>query len=179
MTQDFIHDILGFWFDEHGFDDWFQKSDAFDQAIRSRFDALWREQAGHVDIPNIKDARTALGLIILLDQFPRNMFRDTPQAFATDTLALKIADHLRLNIGTDLLDMNEYIFASMPYMHSERLSDQNLSVSLFSDTQSHDYAVEHRRLIVEYGRFPHRNSILGRTSTPPENDYLSKPGAGF
>jgi len=179
MDKNITKDILAFWFDQHGFQDWFQKNDDFDTLIRSRFLSLWTQWSREIVVTDIKDPKDALALIILFDQFPRNMFRNRPEAFSTDPLALMLADHLRLELEYDSLDADEYIFACMPYMHSERLSDQNLSVNLFHDTPSHDYALEHRRLIVEFGRFPHRNKLLGRESTPAETEYLQQPGAGF
>ena len=172
-------DILKFWFDDNGFEQWFQKDDDFDAAITTRFLEVWAYYQPLNIFDYIKTPRDGLAMIILFDQFPRNMFRGSAKSFSTDTLALKIADALRGHAWDQELTDQQRTFAYMPYMHSERMSDQILSVKLFKGTASDEYAVEHHRLIEKYGRFPHRNDVLGRISTKAEQEYLSQPDAGF
>lgn len=188
-------DVLDFWFlpashEGHGKprDEWFRKDAAFDAAIADRFGTLialavggglreWDEQG-----PEGKLAR-----IILLDQFTRNSARGTPGAFAGDTLALAAAREL-VDSGADReLTPVQRSFAYMPFEHAEDAAMQELSVGLFSELAKEnpgfestlDYAHRHRGVIARFGRFPHRNPILGRASTPEELAYLSQPGSGF
>ncbi len=188
-------DVLDFWFlppsDEgHGKPRavWFRKDAVFDAAITGRFSGLialavggglreWDEQG-----PEGKLAR-----ILVLDQFTRNSARTTPAAFAGDALALAAAREL-VDSGADRkLTPVQRSFAYMPFEHSEDPAVQELSVRLFSELSNDhagfestlDYAHRHRGVIARFGRFPHRNPILGRASTPEEQAYLSQPGAGF
>ena len=128
--------------------------------------------------------RSGLALVLLLDQFPRNMFRSTPRAFATDTMAREVATHL-IHTGVDrqLLPV-ERAFVYMPFMHGETPADQHASVALFQQlAQEREYltfvtfAIKHREVIDRFGRFPHRNAILGRPSTPEEAAFLTQPGS--
>jgi uncharacterized protein (DUF924 family) len=121
----------------------------------------------------------ALSFIIALDQFPRNMFRDTPKAFATDGLALSLSKNVRQkNFETVLASPAHYNFLYMPFMHSENLEDQEEGIRLFSSIPGNDrtvaYAILHRDIIARFGRFPHRNKTLGRSSTAEEIDYLKE-----
>jgi uncharacterized protein (DUF924 family) len=176
--------VLDFWFgtgDEHGKSHkrWFVKDPAFDAEIRRRFlathEALAREPLW------MDDAKSCLARIVALDQFPRNMFRNTPRAFATDALALEAA-RLAVARGWDrgLLDV-EKLFVFLPFEHSEALADQDKSCELFKGMAANlvDYAERHRAIIRRFGRFPHRNAILGRESTPEEIEFLRTPGSGF
>jgi uncharacterized protein (DUF924 family) len=171
-------DVLDFWFAHEA--DWFRKSDAFDAEIRSRFFELHRRMAsGMQDWLQKPDA--CLARIIALDQFPRNMFRGTPRAFATDALALEAAKHARQNEFDAGYSREEKIFAYLPFEHSESLADQQLACELMQPlgAEQYRYAVAHRDIIARFGRFPHRNAILGRESTPEELAFLQQPGSSF
>jgi uncharacterized protein (DUF924 family) len=173
-------EVLQFWFDEHP-RDWFVKNPAFDAEIQRRFHALYLEAAagdldGWLDGP-----RECLARVILLDQFPRNMFRGERRAFATDALA-RSAARVILERGWDRqMARPEQLFAYLPFEHSEALQDQDLSVELMRDfdEEQRRYAERHREIIRRFGRFPHRNDILGRQSMPAEIEFLRLPGSGF
>lgn len=165
---------------------WFGKDAAVDAEIRRRFSGAWQRAAAGDLARWESDAGGALALTLLLDQFPRNMFRDTPEAFASDALAQGVAGRA-LDRGLDrLLPPVQRLFFYLPFEHSERLEDQERSVRLSSqfrgDPELHDvyeYAVKHRDVIARFGRFPHRNAILGRESTPAEAAFLREPGSRF
>ncbi|WP_037300229.1 DUF924 family protein [Rubritepida flocculans] len=188
-----IADILAFWFAD-GPDvfrpAWFAKDPAFDEAIRPRFGALLapgREGAldGWAATPE-----GALALFLVLDQFPRNLHRGAPEAFASDAHALALARRLVPGARMDLaLAPTQRIFLYLPFEHAEEMPAQDLSVALFEGLRDHpaharpngtiDYAWRHRDVIARFGRFPHRNAALGRESTAAELTYLAQPGAGF
>jgi uncharacterized protein (DUF924 family) len=182
-------EVLAFWFGGVAGDDftsrndvWFRKDEAFDAAVRDRFAPVYTEAAaGHLSTWE-DEPRSALALVIVLDQFPRNMFRGTPQAFATDPLALAVAKHA-VSRGFDTrLQPVERLFLYLPFEHSELLADQERSVALLGslgDPNSLDYAERHRAIIARFGRFPHRNFILSRPSTPEEIAFLKEPGSSF
>ncbi len=182
-------DILTFWFGSAGPKRWYQKSDVFDAQIRQEFEDTAVDLAGSLSrkSPHTKpphawegDSESALALIIALDQFPRNMYRDTKAAFAWDDLALDVARRM-VSANLDLkIDQSRRAFIYMPFMHSENLEDQSRCVALAdqrlnSDSTLH-HAREHRKLIERFGRFPHRNEILERTSTPAELRFLEHGG---
>ncbi|MBI0435732.1 DUF924 family protein [Roseomonas sp. KE0001] len=191
MTQP--NDILDFWFSE-GLDTpraaWFQRDDAFDADIRRRFgDLLAPARAGALDGWTARPKGT-LALLILLDQFPRNLHRGRPEAFASDARAREVARRAVLAEAQDLrLPPTARSFLYLPFEHSEAMADQDLSVTLFEGLRDEpasraagggiDYAWRHWRVIRAFGRFPHRNAALGRTSTPAEEVYLARPDAGF
>ncbi len=161
---------------------WFTADDAFDAEIRSHFLGDF-EMAARGDLDSMADGSIgALALIVLLDQFPRNMFRGTARAFATDPKALSIAEAAVTRGLDQALSDIERAFVYLPFEHSERMEDQDRSVALFEalgDAESLDYAVQHRVIIERFGRFPHRNAILGRESTPEEEAFLKEPGSSF
>ncbi len=172
-------DIVSFW-REAGPKSWFTKSASFDESIRASFgDDVAAARDGALDEWS-HDPASALALILLLDQFPRNIFRDTPEMFASDAKALAVAG-AAINAGHDtMLDPGMRAFIYMPFMHSELLADQDRSVALFESLAAEaniKHAREHREIIVRFSRFPHRNAILGRPSTPAEDAYLK--GGGF
>ncbi|VVT25576.1 DUF924 family protein [Rhizobium sp. EC-SD404] len=175
-------DVLDFWFDSLQPEDWFKKSDETDAIIREKFAATHLSLARRIRDGWRVDGDARLALIIVLDQFPRNIYRDTPLAFATDGLALREARRA-VDAGLDKkVASDRRVFFYLPFEHSENLADQNRAVSLITalgDETYTKYAEAHRDVIVEFGRFPHRNEILGRTSTPAEQRYLEKPGSGF
>ncbi|MBL4589228.1 MAG: DUF924 domain-containing protein [Alphaproteobacteria bacterium] len=177
-------DILNFWFEESQPQQWFQKNPAFDELIRSRFLEVYEiaRQGALNDWKN--DGDGVLSLCILLDQFPRNMFRGSAQSFATDAQALLIAKYA-LSKGLDqVVSPAKRRFVYLPFEHSEHLQDQRKSVELFetmkaTDPLGHEYALRHLEIVEKYGRFPHRNNILGRENTPEEEIYMSQVGSGF
>lgn len=180
MTQEGLpRDIISFW-QEAGPERWFSSDPGFDETLRSRFLGVYEAAVrGELDDWS-KSAEGALALVLVLDQFPRNMFRSTPRAFAADDLALAVADRA-IASGLDG-DVPESLrsFFYLPFMHSERLGDQERCVALMEAHGGADnikYADIHRDVIRRFGRFPHRNEILGRSSEPEEIAYLE--GGGF
>lgn len=186
--------VLDFWFGdrtdpEYGKDRkaWFAKDEAFDAEIGHRFGATI-EQAlrGELDAW-AAEARSALARIVLLDQFTRNAFRDTPRAFAGDALALAAASRMVGERSDQALPTFMRAFVYMPFEHAEGLAMQDEAVRLFirlvaedpAEASKLDYAHRHRAVIERFGRFPHRNAILGRQSTAEEIEFLKRPGSGF
>jgi uncharacterized protein (DUF924 family) len=188
-------EVLDFWFlapndPRYGSQraEWFRKDDAFDAAIRERFAALAEQAvAGGLREWDQKGPLGTLARILVLDQFTRNAYRGTPDAFAGDPLALAAALQLAdSGDDQDLLPVQR-AFAYMPFEHAEDAAMQERAVALFTRLAALnpdyegmlDYAHRHRGVIARFGRFPHRNAILGRASTPEELDYLRQPGSGF
>jgi uncharacterized protein (DUF924 family) len=170
-------DIIAFWRDA-GPSHWFRKDEAFDRDFRERFLAM-HEAAARGELDGwIRSAEGALALCLLLDQFPRNAFRGAPRMFATDAKAREAA-RAAVEAGFDA-QVEEPLrpFFYLPFMHSERLEDQDLCVELSSsvgeDTQR--FARHHRDIIARFGRFPHRNAVLGRPTTPEEQQFLDAGG---
>jgi uncharacterized protein (DUF924 family) len=174
--------IIDFWFEELEPRDWFVKSDAVDTAITKRFMQTHLALSSAVPDDWRANADAALALIIVFDQFPRNIFRGSPHAFATDGLALREAWQA-VESGLDReVSTERRLFFYMPFEHSENIEDQDRCVELVRalDNQQYlDYAEKHRDVILKFGRFPHRNAVLGRRSTPEEEAYLAQPGSGF
>lgn len=187
-----IEDILTFWFlDPTGQtaryrQEWFVKSPAFDQAIRDRFLPLHQQAATGQFAHWSETAQGTLALILVLDQLPRNLFRGDPRAFATDQPALALTQHAIARGFDQALPLIQRWFVYLPLMHSEDLDMQNQSVEVFQQFQhdpetqsSYPYAIKHRDVIQRFGRFPHRNAILGRENTPEEIAFLQQPGSSF
>lgn len=174
--------VLDFWFTELTPKDWFTKSEELDRRIADRFAKLHLALSREVPAQWRETPEARLALVIVLDQFPRNIYRDSPLAFATDLLALNAAK-AAIAVGADAqISKTWRIFLYMPFEHAESLDEQDRAVALceaLGDENYLDYAHRHRDVIAEFGRFPHRNAILGRTSTLAEEAYLAKPGAGF
>lgn len=177
-------DILSFWFEETPKKYWFQATAAFDSDIRQRFETTATELAATLSAKQPheweSERESTLALLIALDQFPRNMYRDTPGAFAWDSLALGVAGRL-VEKGWDLkTDQSRRAFIYMPFMHTEDMMAQNKCVDLcdsrLDDGNTLHHAKEHRKLIKQFGRFPHRNAILNRESTEEEKRFLAKGG---
>lgn len=172
--------ILNFWFKEHGRNDWFARRRSFDAQVRRRFWAAFEAaRAGRLGAMRAAP-ESALALSILLDQFSRNLFRDDPHAFEQDEKARLIA-HEALSRRFDMIMPGKRrAFFYMPFMHSEALADQDLCVALFKARMPASfnlrYAKDHRAIVARFGRFPHRNRILGRQSTPEEIAYLEAGG---
>ena len=180
MSRAIAGDLLAFWRDA-GMGKWFRGGEAFDAECRARwldahFAAGRREFDAWMD-----DADGALALVLLLDQIPRNVFRNSGHAFATDSLALHYASRA-IDAGHDAkTDASLRFFFYMPFEHSEAIADQDRAVALFTALGNTDllgYANAHRDVIVRFGRFPHRNRALGRDSTPEEQAWL-EAGGGF
>ncbi len=177
------HEVLDFWFacDPSTFrKEWFEKSAEFDASCGRFADALRDAKNGRFD-HWAETPRGALALIVLLDQFSRNLHRNSPEAFAADAKAREIA---RATIARNFdlaLGPIERLFIYLPFEHSEDLADQDCAVRLYSflGEEMVRYAEDHRAVIRRFGRFPHRNAALGRTSTRDELDYLAQPDAGF
>lgn len=175
-------DILHFWFTEAGPEAWWQKSKEFDDLVRRRFLSTY-ERAAAGDLWHWRDrAKGRLAEIIVLDQFPRNMFRDTARAFATDAMALVLSQEaVRHNAGLGM-NPDERAFLYMPYMHSESLHVHHQAVALFSEPgleNNLDFEHRHKNIIKRFGRYPHRNAVLGRASTDEEIAFLREPGSSF
>ena len=171
--------VVAFWTDA-GKDKWFKPNDAFDQQIRERFLAT-HEAAARGELSDWENsAEGALALLILLDQFPRNMFRGTARAFATDPLARDVTHRaLKKGFDGDVPD-NLRNFFYLPFQHSEVLADQERSLALYRaarDDENMKWANIHADIIRKFGRFPHRNVVLGRQTTAEEQAFLD--GGGF
>lgn len=174
--------VLDFWFKEVGPAKWFAVSEETDTSIRSRFQkthaaarrgelASWRSNAGG-----------ALAEVLVLDQFSRNMYRNQPEAFASDEMALERAQEAVVKSFDLDLDPREKSFLYMPYMHSESLVVHEEAVRLFSQPGLENnlkFELKHKAIIKKFGRYPHRNKILGRTSTSEELAFLEAPGSSF
>ena len=175
-------DVLDFWLASR--ERWFDKDADFDTEIRRSFEGAHKEAlAGRLD--GWQDtAESALALVILLDQFPRNMYRDTPRAFTADAKAREVAKTaIRRGFDMAMSDQAHRMLFYLPLEHSEDAADQRRCVALVRErcpgTEFLRYAVAHREVIDRFGRFPHRNAILGRRNTPEEEDSLKDPDAGF
>jgi uncharacterized protein (DUF924 family)/predicted ester cyclase len=185
--------VLDFWFGvegEPGYGEfrqaWFTKDPAFDEEIRERFLEGYTEAAAGGYDSWMDEARGALALAILLDQFPRNMFRGDAQTHATDEKAREVARHAIERALDRELPPFQRQFLYMPFMHSEDLEDQRRSVELFRFLATEpgaadvtEYAVGHMEIVERFGRFPHRNAILGRETTPEEAKFLEGPNSSF
>ncbi len=174
--------ILDFWFSEPARKRWFKSTESFDATIRIEFEATAQALAT-ADMPHAWEGqgpRAHLALILALDQFPRNMYRGKAAMFAWDAQALAAAKRLVASDGDLALDQDARPFAYMPLMHSENLDDQNACVELCQDRLDGEdtlkFAVLHRDIIAQFGRFPHRNPLLGRKMTADEQDYLDTGG---
>jgi len=175
-------DVLDFWFAESTRPSWFARSEAFDALVRAKLGPLHeRAVRGELDTWGA-EPRAALALVLLLDQAPRNLHRGSARSFASDAAALR---HARAIVDAGL-DQNlsevEKVFLYLPFEHSESLADQDRCLALTAamiDPLWHNFAEKHQVVIARFGRFPHRNAVLGRESTPEELEFLQQPGSGF
>ena len=176
-----VGDVLDFWFRKIGARHWFSRSAEVDAEIRDRFLALY-EQLASSDAADVAGPRPLRAAVIVLDQFSRNMFRGTPRAFAADPLARRLARRI-IEQGVDSgLTAEERLFVYLPFEHSEDRDDQALSCELIGRLGNDDwtqYALAHKAIIDRFGRFPHRNAVLGRTSTAEEIARLAEPMGSF
>jgi uncharacterized protein (DUF924 family) len=179
MSNAQLAEVVPFW-REAGPQRWFEKDEAFDLAIRSKFLTLHKAASRGELSAAEESAEGALALVIVLDQFPRNMFRGSAHAFATDPLARAVAGR-SLARGFDAATAEPLRpFFYLPFMHSEALADQDRCLRLYEvlgDAELLKYAVMHREIISRFGRFPHRNRVMGRVTTPAEQAFLD--GGGF
>jgi uncharacterized protein (DUF924 family) len=175
-------DVLGFWFDEIEPARWWSVDPAFDAALRDRFGDLL-ERAGAGECQGWRaSARGRLAEVIVLDQFPRNIHRGTPAAFAHDPMALALAQEAASAGALGELSAIERNFLLMPYMHSESRRVHAWAEALYREhapPENLDFELRHKAIIDRFGRYPHRNAILGRPSTPAEIEFLAQPGSSF
>jgi uncharacterized protein (DUF924 family) len=184
-------EVLRFWFGE-GSDygkvhkRWFEKNPAFDALVAERYQRLHQEMLEGKYREWLNDPHDCLARIIVLDQFPRHIYRGGAESFSSDALALAAAKHLVASGWDKTLLPVERMFAYLPYQHAESLEDQASALRLYealkrfpetADTER--YAVAHHDIIRRFGRFPHRNAALGRRSTPEEIEFLKTPGSSF
>ena len=178
---DWADAILDFWLKELGEDGWWVRSPATDATITRRFRALWEEKQAEPATSFLGRADTALAAILLFDQFPRNMFRDDARAFSTDALAREIARGAIAH-GYDVQTGGPVrAFFYIPFMHSEDLADQEHCLSLIDQPGLEEnlaFAREHHAIVARFGRFPHRNAVLGRENRPGEEEAIAK-GEGW
>lgn len=175
-------EILKFWFEEIDPSKWWAKDDVFDQSMRGRFSEV-HARATRCELFEWRaEAKGRLAEIIILDQFSRNLFRGSPLAFASDPLALALAQEAIGAKAEEALSPIERSFLYLPFMHSESLAIHAVAMQLYrtNGIQSNlDFEVRHKQIIERFGRYPHRNAILGRQSTDEEIEFLKRPGSGF
>lgn len=177
--NDWCDKVLSFWFEELDSGAWFRKDEQVDAMIRERFLPLY-QRISQSNAVALQDARSFLAAVLVLDQMPRNMFRGSPRAYEQDARALAIARQA-IDAGLDMqLEPLQRRFLYMPFQHSEDPLVQKRSVELFTaldDAGGLDYARQHQEIIERFGRFPHRNAVLGRKSTPEESRFMeTHPG---
>lgn len=175
-----IQEVLSFWYAKENAKRWFKSSPEFDLEIKQRFESLWQLASEDKLIDWQNSSEGCLALCIVLDQFPLNMYRGDKKSFQTEAQAIAISkEAIEKGLDNDI-DSKQISFLYMPLMHSESLSDQDLAVASFTKRDLHNnirFAKHHREIIVEFGRFPHRNIILGRESTAEEIAYLNSKRA--
>lgn len=178
---DWVREVLAFWFGELGPRQWFSKSDELDARMRTRFGAL-HAQLLATQAADVEGLRATQAAVIVLDQFSRNLHRDDARAFAGDATARRLARAL-VDAGADVpLPAEQRMFLYLPFEHSEALADQQLSMRLVARLGNAEwtrYAQAHHDLIARFGRFPHRNKVLGRESTPEEVEAMAGPMGHF
>jgi uncharacterized protein (DUF924 family) len=174
--------VLDFWFEEITPAQWWKKDPEFDQLIQARFSDI-HHQANQGELHSWRATpQGRLAEIIVLDQFSRNIYRDTPKAFASDSLALILAQEAITAKADQALDQHMLSFLYMPFMHSESLEIHKVATSLFKTANlidNYNFEIKHQVIIEKFGRYPHRNAILGRESTTQEIEFLKQPGSSF
>lgn len=175
-----INELIDYWYSEDISRYWFNSTEIIDDQIRQRYESVWQAaKDGKLD-HWMEFAQGCLALIIVLDQLPLNMFRGMAKSFSTEFKAIKVAHHT-IEKGFDkLIPKQQLAFLYMPLMHSENLQDQDLSVNCFEQAgldENTKFAEHHRDIVKRFGRFPHRNKVLGRESSEQELVYLSSEGA--
>ena len=174
--------IVRFWFEDLSPEDWYGAPERVDAEITARFGDTYEALKGGVPPDWLEGPKGFLAAILVLDQFPRNMFRGAPQAFATDAQALALSKRA-IDEGMDMkLPPEQRCFIYIPFQHSEYLADQTRSLALFTalgNPVNLDFAKRHEEIIARFGRFPHRNAILGQESTEEESAFLQQLGSSF
>ncbi len=171
-----IEALLDFWFAEETKARWYASTDEFDDLCRQRFGDLSAKAADGALAQWEETADGALAVCLLLDQMPRNLFRGTPKAFATDAKAVAVSERAIERGFDQALDLERRKFLYLPFMHSEALADQERSVAIskaLNDESALHWANDHADIVRRFGRFPHRNAVLGRASTPEEEAFLA------
>jgi uncharacterized protein (DUF924 family) len=175
MQSEWVSQVIRYWFEELRPEAWFRTDARVDAAIRERFASL-HDEVAQLRPEQLATPLECLAAVIVLDQFSRNMFRGSPRSFASDPLALSISQHA-IAAGLDLqLDRRQRWFLYMPFQHCEDRAVQARSVELFTqlgDRENLGYARRHQEIIDRFGRFPHRNAVLGRESTPEEAEFVA------
>ena len=174
--------IIEFWFEEIEKFQWWKKDETFDALIKSRFLDIHNKATKCELFSWRKSSLGMLAEVIVLDQFSRNMFRNEPESFAYDSIALALAQSAIAGEHDLVLNAEQRSFLYMPFMHSESLLIHEEAVRLFTRlgvSSSLEYENKHKEIIHKFGRYPHRNKILGRMSTPEEVDFLTLPGSSF
>jgi uncharacterized protein (DUF924 family) len=175
LRSGWVEQVIHYWFEELRPEAWFRKDARVDDAIRERFATL-HDEAARVRPEQLATPLECLAAVIVLDQFSRNMFRGSPRSFATDALALAISERAIAAGFDQQLDRRQRWFLYMPFQHSEERAVQARSIQLFTqleDPENLGYAQRHKAIIDRFGRFPHRNEVLGRVSTPEELEYVA------
>jgi len=171
-------DVLDYWFSEKSKQFWFASTPQVDNEIKVRFESVWEKAAEGEYSQWRETADGSVALIVILDQLPLNMFRSDPKGFQTESMAVEVALNAINNGFDEELNDEKLLFLFMPLMHSENIDHQNLQVYLFDKYNFNlEFSKHHRDLVKKFGRFPHRNEILGRMSTMEELDYLLSDNA--
>ncbi len=180
MSDNGYQVLLDFWFSERVKKMWFNSTPEFDRELQEKFESTYLEamRGEHDDWAN--EVEGALALVILFDQLPLNIYRKKMESFQAEEKSREIAGQVIENKWDEQLDSSQKAFLYMPFMHSEDIQDQDLALSLFARAKLDDnlkFAKHHRDIVVRFGRFPHRNAILGRENTAAEQDYLNSKEA--
>jgi len=174
--------IISFWFEEIESAMWWKKDDGFDDLLLERFSEI-HARASRCELYEWRrEPEGRLAEIIVLDQFSRNMFRDSALAFANDSMALTLSQEAIARGADQSLTPVQRGFLYMPFMHSESLEIHEVAVGLFRSNGNQnnlDYEFKHKKIIEQFGRYPHRNKVLGRQSTAEEIEFLTRPGSSF
>lgn len=172
-------EVYDFWFKQLKSEDWFRVNPTLDETIRNQFEATLIA-ASKAELSDWRvTAKGALCEIIVLDQFSRNIYRNTPSAFSQDALALVLAQHAIEKGFNKQLTQTEVGFLYLPFMHSESIKIHEVALSLYAEHPNLDFEIAHKKIIDQFGRYPHRNEILGRASTEQELTFLTQPNSSF
>ncbi len=183
-AQDAIGRVLDFWFGPGDDDRWFKRNEALDRAVREALAEDYERAAAGAYDAWMESARGCLALVLLLDQVPRHLFRDDPKAFATDARALAVTRHaIEQGFDRQIASQSRRMFLYLPLEHSEQLTDQEdccrLMATLDENHEWAEWSMKHRDVIARFGRFPHRNAVLGRDTSAAEQEFLAQPNSSF
>lgn len=181
-TPAWCNEVVHFWCKTHGPDEWFTGGEPMDKKVLDTFGPLYCKLDGKIPDEAWTDPITALATVITFDQFPRNLYRKQAKAFATDPMALAVCKNAVAKGLDQGLEPHEKMFLWMPHVHSENMTDQDEAIRLLNtiaDPVQLGHAEDHREIIRQFGRYPHRNECLGRTSTPEEFEWLASGGRRF